>query len=95
MAGTSWNTPPKTLTMVGAYDTSEAQPDDRQQPRSLLLSVEEAADVLRIGRSKAYELIASGELEAVHIGRCLRVPVGGLEDFVGALRRSRADQRGA
>ena len=95
-AGPSWSAPPKTLTVAGACDLSDSQRDDEPQPfRSLLLPVEEAAEVLRIGRSKVYELIASGELEAVHIGRCLRVPVGGLEDFVEALRRSRADQRGA
>jgi excisionase family DNA binding protein len=40
----------------------------------LLLKVAEAAEVLGIGRSTAYELIAEGRLETVHIGRCCRVP---------------------
>ena len=53
----------------------------------LLLSVEEVARALRLGRSKTYELIASGELETVHIGRSVRVPVDAIERFVMGLRR--------
>jgi excisionase family DNA binding protein len=52
-----------------------------------LLSVEETARALGIGRSKTYELIAAGELESVHIGRAARVPVTAVEDFVERLRR--------
>jgi hypothetical protein len=50
-------------------------------PASPLLTIEEAAKVLRIGRSLAYQLAAeytaSGErsgLPCTHIGGCLRVP---------------------
>jgi excisionase family DNA binding protein len=53
----------------------------------LLLSVEEVARALGIGRSKTYELIAAGELESVHIGRAARIPVTAVEDFVERLRR--------
>jgi excisionase family DNA binding protein len=53
----------------------------------LLLSVEEAAGALGIGRSKTYELIAAGELETVHIGRSLRVPVDAVHAFIERLRR--------
>jgi excisionase family DNA binding protein len=40
----------------------------------LVLTVEEAARELRIGRSAAYEAVRRGELPAVRIGRSLRVP---------------------
>ena len=40
-----------------------------------LLTVEEAAKRLAIGRTKAYELVASGELQSVTIGQCRTVPV--------------------
>ena len=53
----------------------------------LLLTVKEAADVLGIGRSTAYELISEGRIETVHIGRSCRVPREALDTFVSSLRR--------
>lgn len=43
---------------------------DRQQE---WLKVPEVAEVLRIARSRAYELVAEGEIPSVRIGRSLRV----------------------
>lgn len=37
------------------------------------LKVPEVAEVLRIARSRAYELVAEGEIPAVKIGRSVRV----------------------
>ena len=37
------------------------------------LKVPEVAEVLRIARSRAYELVANGEIPAVRIGRSVRV----------------------
>ncbi len=37
------------------------------------LKVPEVAQVLRIARSRAYELVADGEIPAVKIGRSVRV----------------------
>ena len=48
----------------------------------LLLTVPQAAAVLAVGRTMLYELIASGEVGTVHIGRCVRVPRSELEAFV-------------
>jgi excisionase family DNA binding protein len=39
-----------------------------------VLTVEEAAQVLRIGRGAAYEGVRAGEIPAVRIGRTIRVP---------------------
>jgi|HubBroStandDraft_1064217.scaffolds.fasta_scaffold1584354_1 excisionase family DNA binding protein len=44
----------------------------------LTLSVPEAARVLGISRALAYELVARGELPAVHLGRRVVVPVARL-----------------
>jgi excisionase family DNA binding protein len=52
----------------------------------LLLGVRDAAQVLGIGRSTLYELIAAGEIEVVHIGRSARVPVVALQTFVDRRR---------
>jgi excisionase family DNA binding protein len=47
-----------------------------------LLRVEEAAKVLGIGRTKAYEMIAAGELPVVRIRRAVRVPRKSLEEWI-------------
>lgn len=54
--------------------------DDR-----LLVTVAEAAMMLGVGRTKAYELIAGGQLQVVHIGRAARVPVTAVHSYVEAL----------
>jgi excisionase family DNA binding protein len=53
----------------------------------LLVSVRDAAALLGIGRTTVYELIAAGELEAVHIRRAVRVPMAAIEEYVAHLRR--------
>ena len=40
----------------------------------LLLRADEAAALLAIGRTKVFEMIASGDLPAIRFGRCVRVP---------------------
>jgi len=48
----------------------------------LLLSVVEAARRLGIGRTLMYELVLSGEVRSVHVGRLRKVPVRALESYV-------------
>ena len=52
----------------------------------LLLTVEEAADRLGIGRSLMYELIGNREIASIRVGRLRRVPLESLTDYVAALR---------
>lgn len=51
-------------------------------PAKLLLTVNEASQVLSISRSKFYDLLNSGHLPSVHIGRSRRVRMRDLEEFV-------------
>jgi len=51
--------------------------------RRLAVSVEEAAAMLGISRTLAYELVHRGELRAVRLGRRLVVPLKALEELVG------------
>ena len=51
-------------------------------PNRLLLRVQEAAETLGIGRSKIWEMIWTGELPVVRIGRAVRVPRDELEAWV-------------
>ena len=56
---------------------------------ALLLTVEEAAHRLSIGRTLAYELIRSGQLESVLLRRRRLVPVDALPAYVDTLRIDR------
>lgn len=54
--------------------------DDHQT----LLTVPEAAKLLRIGRNLAYELVAQGEIPSIRFGRLIRVPRAALEERIRA-----------
>jgi excisionase family DNA binding protein len=47
-----------------------------------VLTVREAADLLRISKDLAYELIARGELPSLRLGRRVVVPVRALLDLI-------------
>ena len=51
-----------------------------------LLTVKEAGRILAISRSSVYELIGSGQLETLHIGRSVRIPADAIASYVRALR---------
>jgi excisionase family DNA binding protein len=50
--------------------------------RPLAVRVSEAARLLDIGRSKCYELIRTGELPAIRVGKTIRVSLDALEAWV-------------
>ena len=54
----------------------------------MLVTVEEAAMLLRIGRTTAYELVMSGKLKSVKVGRRRLVVRDGIRDYVGELLRT-------
>ncbi|MEV0174992.1 excisionase family DNA-binding protein [Streptomyces sp. NPDC050803] len=56
-------------------------------PTLVLLTVEEAARRLQIGRTVCYRLISSGELESVTVGHLRRVPADAVPAFVTRLRQ--------
>lgn len=60
----------------------------------LLYRPEEAAELLGTSRSRVFELLATGELTSVKIGRSRRVPAGALDAFVAALVTQGASQTG-
>lgn len=60
------------------------------KPVMLLLTAEEAARALRVGRSKVYELMRSGELRSVKIGGSRRVSAAALAEFVARLEADAA-----
>lgn len=52
----------------------------------IVLTVEEAAECLGIGRTLMYTLVMAGEVESVHIGRLRRIPRDALDAYVLGLR---------
>lgn len=54
--------------------------DGSQDP--LLLTVEQAAKLLQVGRCLVYSLISQGKLPHVRLGRVIRVPRFGLEQWI-------------
>lgn len=51
----------------------------------VLLTPEETAETLSIGRTKVYELLARGLLRSVQIGKSRRIPVAAIDDLVQRL----------
>jgi excisionase family DNA binding protein len=54
---------------------------------AILIRAEEAGKLLGLGRSKIYEMLASGELPVVRVGRSVRVPVEALREWVSRQTR--------
>lgn len=54
------------------------------RPESLTVTVSEAATMLGISRSHAYELAHTGELTTVRLGRRIVVPTVALQALLGA-----------
>jgi excisionase family DNA binding protein len=54
----------------------------------LVLTIEQAAERLGIGRSLMYALVSSGEVESVTIGRLRRILTDALVEYIARLRRA-------
>ena len=52
---------------------------------SQLYTARQVAQVLMLSRSKTYELLTTGELKSVKIGRSRRVPAEFLDEYVEGL----------
>jgi excisionase family DNA binding protein len=52
----------------------------------LLLTIEQAAQCLGIGRTLMYALVRDGNVESVQIGRLRRIPADALSRYIDQLR---------
>jgi len=57
-------------------------------PSPVLLRPEDVARLLRIGRTKVYDLMREGSLRSVQLGRCRRVTPAAVAEFVDGLDRN-------
>ncbi len=60
-----------------------------------LLTPEEVQAALRLGRTRVYGMLASGELPAVRIGKSVRVPADALARWIDEHTEAAAPVRGA
>jgi excisionase family DNA binding protein len=54
-----------------------------QQP--ILVTVEDAAEMLSIGRTAAWELVRKRKIRSVKIGRARRIPMAAIQEYVDNL----------
>lgn len=54
----------------------------------LVMSVQELAKVLHIGRNSAYTLVNSGQIRIVRIGKTIRVPRNALTEYLDRAKAS-------
>jgi hypothetical protein len=60
----------------------------------ILVDKENACRILAVGISKLYQLIATDEIEIVHIGRATRITTASMYAYVGRLEKGyQAEQR--
>jgi excisionase family DNA binding protein len=59
-----------------------------RDPSSIVITPEEAASLLCVGRSKVFELIASGDLVSIRIGRCRRIEREEITAYIARQRDS-------
>lgn len=65
--------------------TPPAPAPTKPASQRILLTVEEAAERLGIGRTFAWRLVRTGELESVQIGRLRRVHVDAIREYAAQL----------
>ena len=59
-------------------------------PGQLLYSVEEAADLLGIGRTFMFRLLATGEVDSLKVGRLRKIPPDALDAYIKRLRATQS-----
>ncbi|SES13449.1 helix-turn-helix domain-containing protein [Sphingobium sp. YR768] len=57
-------------------------------PEPICVRVNEAARMIGVGRTKLYAMIASGEVEAVKLGKATRITTASLHDLVRRQREA-------
>jgi excisionase family DNA binding protein len=86
-----WSDPWTRFSARTASDNcAEAHAIKPQPTRRLLHSVEEAANLLGIGRTFMLQLVATGEIDSFKVGKHRKIPVGALYMYIERLRDEQA-----
>jgi excisionase family DNA binding protein len=73
------------LAILMAEQPPAEAPASRPMPARVLLTVEEAAERLHIGKTKTYALVKTGEIESVLIGRLRRIHIDAIDAYAARL----------
>lgn len=76
--------------MPSPTDATEPQVAELQ-----LYTIEEAAAMLRLGRTKVFDLIRNGRLNSVREGRARRIPPRAIAEYIALLEREEAERNAA
>lgn len=60
-----------------------------------LYTIEETATMLRLGRTKVFDLLRNGRLRSVQEGRARRIPPRAIADYIALLEREDAERNAA
>jgi excisionase family DNA binding protein len=88
----------RAISILRGVELAAPPPPTRDEPRDtsttstaptskLLLTAEQAADALSVSRGRVYELIASGRLKSVKLGKSRRISRRALEELIADLER--------
>lgn len=83
------------LATVESPPNTKTPEKPRDLPERVLLTVEEAAERLGIGRTTAFALVKSGEIASVQIGRLRRVPADAIREYSIRLVTNQRDRQKA
>lgn len=56
--------------------------EQKQAQIPIVLTPAEAMDILGVGKNTIYRMLEEGRLKGVRIGRCWRIPMSALEEFM-------------
>jgi hypothetical protein len=80
--------------MAAAFDRPAGRLPSSEPPSAVCVRIDRAMQMLAIGKTKLYQLIAAGDLETIHIGRRTLVLQASIEALVERLRRQDAGAAG-
>ena len=71
-------------------EPAEVSSQGSSPERRLLYSVEEAAELLGIGRTFMFELVATGQVASLKLGKRRKIPRSALDEYVTRLAAEQA-----
>jgi excisionase family DNA binding protein len=75
--------------------TTPAEATETEVAELQLYTIEETATMLRLGRTKVFDLLRNGRLRSVQEGRARRIPPRAIADYIALLEREESERNAA